>query len=169
MTEPPGGYTPTDQAVFYARRIPAIDFFTGKHDDYHAPTDTFDKLNIPGMERVERYIEDVTVTLADGDKWPTYVALPQVVPEERSYFGSIPDAGQHADGYVLAGVAKGGPAERAGFRGGDVVVQFGQSKIDGVEDFDGALRKYHGGQRVRVVARRGAKAVNLEVTLAPQR
>ena len=48
LTETAGGYSPTDQAVFYARRIPAMDFFTGGHPDYHEPTDTFDKLNIAG-------------------------------------------------------------------------------------------------------------------------
>ena len=35
LTETPGGYSPTDQATFYARGIPAMDFFTGKHEDYH--------------------------------------------------------------------------------------------------------------------------------------
>ena len=83
LTEPPGGYTPTDQATFYARGIPAIDFFTGKHPDYHEPTDTFDKLNIPGMRRVEGFIEEVAVALADGRRWPTYVALPLSTGDDR--------------------------------------------------------------------------------------
>lgn len=169
LTEPPGGYTPTDQAVFYARGIPAIDFFTGKHPDYHEPTDTFDKLNIPGMRRVEEFIEDVTAALADGRRGPTYVSLPLSLGDDRSYFGSIPDIDGSRDGYELAGVAKGSPADRAGFRRGDLIVQFGGSKIAGAVDFDAALRRYHGGERIRVVARRGAKAVNLDVTLAPQR
>ena len=115
LVETSGGYSPTDQAVFYARRIPAMDFFTGLHPDYHAPTDTFDKINVPGMRRVEQLLEDVAVSLADGDKWPTYVALPPpAMNDGRCYFGSVPDVSRRHGGYALAGVAKGG---RFGLRG----------------------------------------------------
>ena len=47
-----------------------MDFFTGMHLDYHEPTDTFDKLNLAGMRRVEQFVEDLTVALADGQQWP---------------------------------------------------------------------------------------------------
>ena len=170
LTETAGGYSPTDQAVFYARHIPAMDFFTGGHIDYHEPTDTFDKLNIPGMARVEQFVEDVTVALADGRKWPTYVALPPPGTNDgRCYFGSIPDLSRRSGGYALAGVAKGGPAEQAGFRGGDVITQFGQSKIASLEDFDNALRTYRSGQHIRIAALRNGKPLKTEVTLAAPR
>ena len=65
-------------------------------------------------------------------------------------------------------MAPGGPAARAGFRGGDVIVEFGHDKIAGTEDFDAALRHYHSGQRIHVIAHRGAATIRLDVTLAPQ-
>ena len=61
---------------------------------------------------------------------------------------NIPDFSQDQPGYGLAGVTKDGPAERAGIRAGDIVVQFGDSKIGNLEDFDSALRKYKAGDRV---------------------
>ena len=88
--------------------------------------------------------------------WPCRRCRPATAAR---YFGSIPDLDGSRDGYELAGVAKGGPAERAGFRRGDVIVQFGQSKIAGLVDFDAALRTYHGGEHIRVAALRNGKPI----------
>jgi S1-C subfamily serine protease len=122
------------------------------------------------MVRIEQFVEDVTVALADGRQWPTYVALPPPSMDDgRCYFGSIPDLKWHNIGYALAGVDKGSPAERAGLQGGDVITQFGQSKIEGVEDFDAALRTYHSGQHVLVAARRHGKPLSMGVTLTQRR
>lgn len=42
----------SDHSSFSARGIPAIAFFTGFHADYHRATDTPDKLDLRGIERV---------------------------------------------------------------------------------------------------------------------
>jgi Zn-dependent M28 family amino/carboxypeptidase len=42
-----GGFGPSDHASFYAKKIPVLFFFTGLHADYHRPTDTADKLDVP--------------------------------------------------------------------------------------------------------------------------
>jgi len=41
------GFGPSDHASFYAKNIPVLFFFTGDHPDYHRPSDTADKINIP--------------------------------------------------------------------------------------------------------------------------
>ena len=69
--------------------------------------------------------------------------------------------------YALTGVTKGGPAERGGIKAGDIIVEFGESKIGNLEDFDSALRKYKAGDKVPVVVKRGAERVKLEITLDP--
>ena len=66
----------SDQAAFYCKRVPNIHFITGKHPDYHRPTDTFDKVNIPGMRRIADYVRDMTVALANAPRRPTFVAVP---------------------------------------------------------------------------------------------
>jgi S1-C subfamily serine protease len=76
---------------------------------------------------------------------------------------------QDRPGYALTGVSKGGPAERAGLKGGDIIVKLGDSKIGNLEDFDTALRKYKAGDKVPVVVQRGNEEVKLEVTLDPPR
>ena len=70
---------------------------------------------------------------------------------------------------AFTGVTKDGPADRAGLRGGDALIRFGDSRIGGLEDFDSALRKYKAGDKVQVVVRRGDEELMLEVTLEDPR
>jgi len=48
-------YLPTDVTAFYPKGVPVIHFFTGSHEDYHRPTDTVDKINYEGMERIAKF------------------------------------------------------------------------------------------------------------------
>ena len=172
LTKKRGGYGPSDHASFYAREIPVMHFFTGTHEDYHRPGDDFEKVNVPGMRRIASLVVEITVSLANAPKRPEYVAVtpPRLRPAgNRPFLGSIPDFGSMEPGYAMSGVVKGGPAERAGIRGGDVIVRFGESKIGGLEDIDAALRKYEAGDRVRVIVKRGGEKLTFEVTLDPPR
>ncbi|MGD9646212.1 MAG: M20/M25/M40 family metallo-hydrolase, partial [Pirellulales bacterium] len=47
ITKQPGGFGPSDQSSFYAKKIPVLHFFTGTHADYHRPSDDADKINVP--------------------------------------------------------------------------------------------------------------------------
>jgi hypothetical protein len=42
----------SDDSNFLDRRIPAINFFTGFHNDYHAPGDDWEKIDAAGTARV---------------------------------------------------------------------------------------------------------------------
>ena len=151
--------------------MPVLFFFTGSHKDYHRPSDDYDKLNVPGMRRVAAMVVDAAVALAEAQQRPKYVEVAGTSDlgggGDRPYFGSIPDFAQDQPGYALTGVTKGGPAERGGLKSGDIIIQFGDSKVGNLEDFDSALRKYKAGDKVPVIAKRGAEQVKLEVTLDP--
>ena len=173
LTKTPTGFGPSDHMTFYIRQVPVMHFFTGTHEDYHRPSDDFEKLNIAGIRRVVSLVVDVAVALADADTRPEYVAVaPRRVPPgngERPFFGSMPDFAHTDPGYGISGVSKGGPAERAGLLAGDVIVRLGTSKIDNLEDFDSALRKHDGGDRVQVAVQRNGHEEVFEVTLDPPR
>ena len=160
----------SDQAAFYAKKIANMHFFTGKHADYHRPTDTFPGLNIPGMRRIAGFLENAALMLADSPTRTEYVAVPlQHRAEEtpRPFFGSIPDFTREEPGYPISGVIHGSPAERCGLRGGDIIVRFGKSNIGSVDDFEDALHKYVGGDRVRVTVRRRSASMAFEAMLEP--
>ncbi|MGQ0636879.1 MAG: PDZ domain-containing protein, partial [Planctomycetaceae bacterium] len=87
----------------------------------------------------------------------------------RPYFGSIPDFGGDKPGYLLSGVAPGSPAELGGLKAGDRIVQLGMVRIENLEDFDLALRRFTPGDTVEVTAMRGDERVTLKVTLEKPR
>ena len=169
-----GGSGPSDHISFYTRRIPVLHFFTGLHADYHRPTDTADKLNIPGMRRIAQLVADVVEVLATAAEVPEYVAttggatIPSVGGGNRPFLGTVPDHERQVEGYAISGVVPGGPAEKAGLRAGDVIVQFDGQLIRSLADIEAALRKHKPGDKVRLVARRNGQQVEVEVTLAPR-
>jgi hypothetical protein len=168
-----GGSGPSDHSSFYAKKIPVMHYFTGLHSDYHRPSDDFDKINIPGMRRVAEMVAATAVALAEAESRPTYIETKSSERAggdgDRPYFGSIPDFGEEQPGYAISGATKDSPADKAGLKGGDIIIKLGDSKIGNLEDFDNALRKYKGGDKVPVIVKRGQDEVRTEVTLAPPR
>jgi len=174
LTKQPGGFGPSDHSSFYALKVPVMHFFTGTHKDYHRPSDDFDKLNLEGMEKIAAMVAKTTEAVADAKGRPTYVESkrPQIARGsggDRPYFGSIPDFSQTEPGYGIQGAAKDSPAEKGGIKGGDLIIKLGESRVGNLEDFDNALRKFKGGDKVPVVVKRGGKEVTLTVTLDPPR
>ena len=53
---PAGLFTRSDNYSFYKKGIPAIQFFSGLHSDYHKPTDTADKIDYENLEDRVRQI-----------------------------------------------------------------------------------------------------------------
>ncbi len=54
-------------------------------------------------------------------------------------------------------------------RGGDTIIKLDKYKIGGLEDIDGALRKFKAGEKVKFTVLRDGKEVVLEVTLGEPR
>lgn len=173
ITKKSGGVGPSDHATFYLKKIPVMHFFTGTHADYHRPSDDSDKLNIVGMRQIASMLTETALELAAADKRPEYVEIkaPQQASRggDRPYFGSIPDFADSGEGYKLGGVTKGGPAEKAGIKAGDSIVKLGEYKVANLDDFDLALRKFKGGDKVPVEVLRDGKVVKLEITLGEPR
>jgi Zn-dependent M28 family amino/carboxypeptidase len=173
VTRHPEGFGPSDHSSFYAKQIPVLFFFTGTHKQYHRPSDTFDTINVDGMRRVADLVADAAVNIAESDTRPTYKEVAGggqfTKSGSRPYFGSIPDFSQDQPGYTLMGVSKGGPAETAGIKAGDIILKLGEFPIANLEDFDTALRKFKAGDRVIVLIKRGSDELKFEVTLAPPR
>jgi hypothetical protein len=154
----------SDQLSFYAKDVPILAFFTGRHEDYHETSDKFAKLNIPGMRRIARLARDVVESLADAPVRPQEVAM---APQEESepYFGAYGDFTRSDPGYAIGPVEKGSPADRAGLQDGDLLVQLGANRIVSDDDFDEALSHYVGGEHVKLLVMRGSQSRTCEITL----
>ncbi|NBV84729.1 MAG: PDZ domain-containing protein, partial [Verrucomicrobia bacterium] len=82
----------------------------------------------------------------------------------RAYLGSIPDYATEVKGVKLSGVRAGSPAEKAGIRGGDIIVEFGGQKVANIYDYTYALDAVKIGQPVKIKVLRNEKTVSLNVT-----
>jgi hypothetical protein len=63
----------SDDASFLDRSIPAINFFTGFHTDYHRPGDDWDKIDAPGTARVATLALEFAARIAQRDTRPEFV------------------------------------------------------------------------------------------------
>ena len=174
LTKKPGGMGPSDHQSFYMKGIPVLHMFTGLHSNYHRPSDDFDLLNLEGMDRITRMVVDIVQQINDLPKRPKFQKSETKRNVtggggDRPYFGSIPDYSDDAEGLPLTGVSPGGPAEKAGFKPKDIIVKLGKYKIGGIEDFDSALRKFKGGDKVPVTVLRNGKPKILTITLGNPR
>jgi Peptidase family M28/PDZ domain/PA domain len=170
-----GGYGASDHTSFTAKQIPTLFFFSGLHGDYHKPSDTWDKINSSGAVRVLREVSEISCDLADAPGRPQFIRLaanPHAGGTGVSggggygpYFGSVPDFGGPPHGVRFSDVRDGSPAAKAGFRAGDVLVDFGGKPIDNLYDFTYALRQHKPGDRVQVKVLRNGAAVTAEVVL----
>ena len=162
-------YIPTDASVFFMRGVPILSAFTGSHEDYHTPRDTPDKLNYEGAAKVAKFMALVTRSVAMRETPPDFID--QQRPKDgqrranlRAWLGTIPDYGEEVTGVKLSGVGKGGPADKAGVRGGDVIVELAGRKIDNIYDYTYAIEALKIGQQISIVVLRNDKRIELKIT-----
>lgn len=168
------GFGPSDHSAFYARDVPVLHFFTDQHADYHAATDDASTINAPGEARVVALAEGVLRRVADRPARLTFRRAPSTPRlaagdpsgRPRPWLGSVPDMGGDAvAGLRLQGVTPDSPADRAGLKAGDVVVEFDGKPVTDLYTYTDALYARAPGDTVAVVVVRGATRVAARVTL----
>jgi hypothetical protein len=170
-----GGYSASDHTSFVAKKIPVLFFFSGLHSDYHKPSDTWEKINAPSAAHLLDFIDDVAMKLDSAPQRTAFVTVMENQSGDHTtsgggggygpYFGSIPDFGQEENGVKFSDVRPGSPAAKAGFKAGDVLVQFGAMPIKNLYDFTDALRRSKVGDVVEVKVLRGGKPITASVKL----
>jgi Peptidase family M28/PDZ domain/PA domain len=173
LTFNPEGFGPSDHSSFYAQKIPVLHFFTGTHPDYHRPSDDWEKINQSGIVSITQYIaKQIELTLANPTK-PDYIEIKETAKVMRSgsrpYVGTLPDFGGDQPGYSISGAAAGSPADKAGLKAGDRIIQVGALKVSNLDDFDLALRKFKGGDTAQFTLMRGQEEIRVNVVLGDPR
>jgi hypothetical protein len=64
----------SDDYNFLVRKIPAINFFTGFHPDYHRPGDDWEKIDAAGTGQVARLALELAAALANRSARPEFVS-----------------------------------------------------------------------------------------------
>ncbi|MBI2806981.1 MAG: M28 family peptidase [Planctomycetes bacterium] len=157
----------SDHYSFYVQKIPVLFFWTGTHPDYHRPTDTSDKINVPGMKRVADYSERIINDLRTNPKRPEYVATPMKFVGGIPKFpkmGILPDYTFGGKGVLIEQVTQGGPAFIAGIKKGDVIVEIAGKAIPDVKGYMTVLATQRPNAALDVKILRDSKEMKLKVT-----
>ncbi len=156
------GFGPSDHQSFYTRNIPVLFFFTGLHNDYHRPTDDFDKINFNGLTRITDITSNVVAELAMRLERPHYAATDRDVSirwQATAYLGiQLRDMNDGA-GIMISGVTPGGAAEKAGIKIGDRIQRFDDSVIRTIGEVLDAVRIREANDPLRIVLQRGTEAI----------
>ena len=177
IAKSPDGFGPSDHSSFYGEGIPVLHFLSNLHEDYHRPSDDFDKINYEGLERVIELTVDILIKLAgNGSDLVALTPLEQDRPPPPGqtssstsgygpYLGSIPDMTPRDFGLRLTGVREGSPADEAGLQGGDVVVEFDGNEITDIYAYTYALQARSPGDEVSIVVERDGERVTVTAVL----
>jgi aminopeptidase YwaD len=168
----PDGNGSSDQNSFYTREfaVPVLHFFTELHSDYHKATDVASKINSPGEARVLDYASRVIRAIADRNPPLTVVWKPAPVRAGGSgtqpYLGSTPDmAAGDTPGLRVTGIAAGSPAEKAGMKAGDIVVELAGNVVTDINTYAAALYARKPGDTITIVVLRDGKRVSVTAVL----
>jgi hypothetical protein len=170
----------SDHTSFLIGKVPSLFFFSGLHSDYHKPSDTWDKIDAPDAAKVLELVADIAGALRETSDRPQFVRVAppsghgegNAGPVSSSsgsgygpYFGSIPDFGEGVKGVKFADVRDGSPASKAGFKAGDIMVEFDGKPIQNLYDFTYALQAKKPGDEVLVKVMRDGKPLEATVGL----
>jgi hypothetical protein len=167
----PDPYQPTDVASFNEASVPCLAFFTGTHEDYHKPSDTADKIDYDDLARVADFAAAIVRKLEAMEPPPAFTKVEQKASSGpglagvRVTTGTIPDYSTDVKGLLLAGVIGGGPAEQAGLKKGDVIIEIAGQTITNIYDYTYALDVLKIGEPVKLVYLRDGR--RNEVMLTP--
>jgi len=171
----------SDHWSFFERGIPTLMFHTGKHDDYHRPSDDAHKVNYQGMQQITRLLMVVVDDLANRDTNIAYraaarsehpmarLALEQPIQNLPPRLGVTWDENdQQAPGLRLTRVIANTPAATAGLRVGDRLLSLNGATLESGEQLRQATLVAPSEIEVTVARPGQAEPLTVPVQLAGQ-
>lgn len=161
------GIGPSDHTSFYLKDLPVLHFFSGTHNDYHKPSDDWQKINIAGMSYIGEYMFELVGKLNTRGK----IAFTKTKEENsgkvsafKVTMGVVPDYTWSGEGMRIDGVSDNKPAAAAGLKSGDIILQIADEKVKDIYAYMAALGKFKKGDTVNVIIKRGEELKELVVT-----
>ncbi len=164
----------SDQASFIDRGVPAVQIFTGAHEDYHRPGDTADKIDGAGLVKVATFVKEALSYLVEREAPLTSridgAAEAPTSPHGASgarkvTLGTVPDFEFAGRGVRIASIVDGSPAAAAGLQAGDVIVSLAAQDIADLRAMSRVLAGCKPDQEVDVVVLRDGERVTVQAKL----
>ena len=171
------GYGPSDHMPFYVAGVPVLFFFTGNHLDYHTAKDDADKINAIGAARVAMIASEVVIATAAKPSLTYVKSPPEMVRggDQRrrgASLGTVPSYSEDPNqpkGVLLSDVVPDGAAQKAGLKGGDLIIQIGTTEIGSVSDLMYVLGAAKPGEKTTITYVRGGKTYKVDATFGAPR
>ncbi len=170
-----------DHHTFLSHQTPVVMFHTGLHDQYHRPSDDADFINANGLEEVSQLVFS---TLAEAAESPlssfrnesrqegqlARKAFERPLPPPQPRLGlSWSATSAESGGLRVTSVQSDSPADQAGIRVGDVLLQFNGQPTTNSETLQRAVLQSEAEVTVRVQREESTEPVTLPVRLAGAR
>jgi hypothetical protein len=160
----------SDHTSFYYKNMPVLHYFTDTHSDYHRPSDDTEYINADGEVMALNHLVRVVKQLDALDQEDMeFIEAPgeqqQSMRLEGPTLGVLPDYGYDGKGMRITGTSSGGPADKAGLKGGDVIVGLGGEELADIYGYMGALNKLKKGQLTKITIMRDGKRMTMDLQL----
>lgn len=164
LEKSPEGMGPSDHQSFFMKNIPVLHFFTGLHDDYHRPTDDFDKINLIGIDRITDMVSQLAEEIAFNPAKPSFVKVRGNANPQANRQRGI-RLGVRLNETLVERILPGSLAEKASIREGDRLIRIGDTPVAERADVDRALRSLARGKETVIEVERSGEKVQLKVTV----
>ena len=161
-----------DQRSFIKMGIPAVQFFSGAHADYHKPTDTPDKIDYSGLAKIAEFTLEAVSYLAERSDPLSFRSKHAGVQPggngqspRRVRTGIIPDFAFEGPGLKVLEVQQGSPAFNAGIRAGHIIRRVGNTSIQGIRDYSNILKQCEPGDVLKFAVETDKGRRNMELAL----
>jgi len=149
------GNGPSDHATFFDKGVPVVFFFTGLHEDYHRPSDTWDKINATTAEAVAELARRVTAKIADATERPQFA---KAGSGGALGINADPAKAKDVKGFPIASVVPNGPAAKCGLQAGDVIVKLNGWPVSNAMEFSMSMSEFAPGDEVELQIQRSTPA-----------
>jgi hypothetical protein len=172
----PTGYGPSDHQTFYEAGVPVLFYFTGLHNDYHRPTDDFDKIDFGGLTRITDMVTQSCTLIAVSPQRPHYYETEKKFKMRWqitailgvSLSDTVTETGQQR--LTISALKAGGPAITAGIQIGDELIQVGKHAVKHSNEVLSSMRGRSPGETIELRVIRGGQFSSqikvIRVTLA---
>jgi hypothetical protein len=175
---PRGVFGRSDHASFFREGVPCLFFFSGFHEQYHAPEDVSMLINRVGAVRVSTMVQEMALAMATRPERPVFVdddgsgrateQPPSARPPERRSnvrFGVQPAYTTDGKGVLVENVFPGTTAAEVGLQPGDIMTAWNDKPVTSVEDWMPLLGGAKPGDEVTVKFLRAGQEMTGKGTL----
>jgi biopolymer transport protein ExbD len=160
---------PSDASSFQAAAVPVISVFSCPRVNLNQPADNADPINAQGVASIGQLIGLIARSLALSDEQLAFVAPePKIKRVARSgagaSLGTIPSYSADVIGVKISDVRPGTPAQKAGLKPNDIIVELAGSEIEDVQAYADLLAKLPIGKETEVVVEREGKRLKFKIT-----